>query len=104
MVFTELNMVCMVQLGLNLGSIWVKIGENMAYMIFFLSKLPLDDYTGLQNKGGQTSENTLLFPKVFRYAESENDIHFGPTRHVFPEIEKNLFFFKKNDISPLKSQ
>ena len=79
------------QFGLNLGQNRWKHGVHD----FFLSKLPLDDYTGLQNKGGQTSENTLLFPKVFRYAESENDIHFGHTRHVFPEIEKNLFFLKK---------
>ena len=41
--------------------------------------------------GGLTSKTTLLFSKVFRRAESKNDISFGPTRHVISQIEKIIF-------------
>ena len=49
------------------------------------------DYTGLQNRGGSVQKIRVLFSKVFRRAESKNGIRFGPTRHVFSQIEKILF-------------
>ena len=49
------------------------------------------DYTGLQNRRGSVQKIRILFSKVFRRAESKNGIRFGPTRHVFSQIEKILF-------------
>ena len=92
MVFTELNMVCMVQLGLNLGSIWVKIGENMAYMIFYLSKLPLDDYTGLQNKGVRLVKTHYFFLKYFDTLSPKMTSILAIYVTFFQKLRKTCFY------------
>ena len=40
------------------------------------------NYTGLQKRGGPDSKTKILFSKVFRRAESKNDISFGPSHPV----------------------